>query len=287
VRIEALASVEGVIVVNDLSGSEEKFGTRFYSKHVVGLTARQVIPADVPGEAAWSNRIIITAFVMSMRGHWVLVTSGHVLNMMDDCRKAGHQFDQWILTVLPREGMIDKPFILFGFDSAHKLHSHVDEVGEDFALIYLGGLVEAQLIGKGIKPLVVDERLVIPDNSLARHILIGYPSQLFSLNREERVIQSEIVTIRVTHPVEDKGIFENWLFVGDLYDFRAEVDDFDTIKGMSGGPILLCWLDENGCEQHGVMAVQSGWDRSSLKICAYPVDTLIPKLDEFLRSIGL
>ena len=67
------------------------------SNEVLALFQRHVVPIVITHQSDQPRACVITAFAMSVSGHWFLVTAGHVLKELDvliPCEDQGMYFPQ-------------------------------------------------------------------------------------------------------------------------------------------------------------------------------------------------
>jgi len=264
------------------------------SKHVVQLscldakTEPEGTPTDVRNFDP--KEFSITAFVISVRDVWFLVTAGHVLRDVEERLKTGRQ--------IVKSRLIDGfgtdetlPPIVFAFEDMPKWHVFSD--GLDYALIALRPLDVENLIAGGVEPLSEGSWTDMPEE-LDAYYLLGFPKQATDTTVDSRPdggmvnvsTGTPLLPLRpITDPPEEMKL--------DAERFHAEVmlpagsgDGADVcltdISGMSGGPVFAIAHDGKKTLRYWVVAVQSSWLESSRILAACPIKPLV---DDLVRCI--
>lgn len=230
-----------------------------------------------------SDCISISAFVMSIRGRWFIITAGHVLQDIRRRITTGRKitscriFDSWHPKALFRDS------VPFDFQGAPK-YVFGDEDGIDCAVISLSRMTEELLQRNGIVPLDESYWEVTP-RPLDVLYVVGLPHGLKQQERKPgiagaRFCQYATVCILPAAPHQsdpDEQMpgaprIHARLLTHELWDAGDTVST-TSIVGMSGGPIFglkKSQSDESG-HRYWLVAVQSTWRSGSRVIAGCPV----------------
>jgi hypothetical protein len=254
----------------DLSNDEEQVRQRFLRglcKHVVCLNG-VAAPLDQHGKRT-DKKIFysFSGFVVSLRGLWLWITAGHVLQQLDaqiargevellHCNLAdyyGHEHD--VGTGIP-------------FNYLETLKSTVDNatLGQDIAIVPLRLHYRRLLEMSGIVPLPQDGWDLCEPFECDAYGILGFPEELHSHERKIHVtggtIYGGVRPVLLTGKASDAKPRSRpepehpWLAIA-----LSNEPTVKSIVGMSGGPIFGFKFRPNQSPLYGVLAVQSFWDK--------------------------
>ena len=258
-----------------------------FCRHIVSLSWLDAKietdgPTDDP-DAYDPKAFSVSAFVISVRDIWFLVTAGHILRDLDGRLKAGRRIVNSRLMdgLASQESLPAIPFML-----GDTLQWYVYEDGLDYALLPLRPTFALQLIAGGVSPLAEPAWTDIPD-SLDGYFLLGFPEQgaeitVTSNGGKGNVNVSLGTPLLPIHPVDDPPD----VLKCDAERFYARVPvttgnvdgktiTLTDIDGMSGGPIFAVKKTDKERFRYWVVAVQSGWAPKSRVLAACPIQPLV------------
>jgi hypothetical protein len=268
---------------------------RFFCTHFVSLGV-EFCPVDskgafvrdsgVKGNARKNDIVCASGFVMEAKGHWFLVTAGHVLEGIEKIVEAGE------------EGILQSHLIdFFGPETTHrtlvpiqyrdipKYYEYDDARGTDFGILHLRELFRLNLRKNGIVP--VDRRMWASDatSDCDCYFMIGLPTELMKRPSIDRIpgtgasLDLRVALIPVYKSNDDSSGLRSRhkpMFVGTIPPEHAGVVD---IKGMSGGPIMGVRRLPDGSGIYAVVAIQSAWLPSTRTIYAQPFPPLARQIE--------
>ncbi|HTQ39188.1 MAG TPA: hypothetical protein VMJ32_09165, partial [Pirellulales bacterium] len=199
-----------------------------------------------PGSSDDLKAFSVSAFVISVRNIWFLVTAGHIINDIESRRQNGRK----IISARLIDGIGSSksfPSIPFDLDNCHCWSIY--EQGLDYALIPLLPLYTKQLIAGGVQALDEGAWREVP-NDLNGYFLIGFPTQVQTI-RIDGNGQSGIVNVELNTPllqvfpvydppeelkkVNDRFYAKVPVIQGEAGGRHSMLTDID---GMSGGPLF-------------------------------------------------
>lgn len=209
-----------------------------------------------------------SAFVLSVRGQWNLVTAGHILSNLESHLNAKQ-------IVLNHSYLVDSygpdpttsqptPFV---FEDAPKMY--VDRDGLDFGLIALSQYYVESLRANGVLPFGEIDWVNQPVDFDAFYLL-GLPTEMNRPSFDSTSLILNPLIMRLDRlegvpPCFDETPYPR--FFGHLRD-PGEIKDID---GMSGGPVFGIGKDADGNCRYWVVGIQSGWLASKRIIAATPL----------------
>ncbi|MFC1761060.1 hypothetical protein ACFL6U_03160 [Planctomycetota bacterium] len=288
---------------NDFLDRYHRYGDQILArlvKHAVCLSwvdVKSEPDGDGGKESDYSPQAFaVSAFVVSIRGIWFLVTAGHILKDLQSRLSSGRR----ILKSRLFAGLTSTPSsesIPFNLGDAPQWY--ICEDGMDYAIIPFRPAFVNPLIADGVIALNKIHWTNYPDNN-GEYYLLGFPTQAQKLSITSSGDTGN-VNIQVgcpllpVFPVSDppealKQKHER--FYAKVPFAKGMVDDpnvpLTDIDGMSGGPIfVLKWIDDSNIESW-VFAVQSSWLKSSRILAACPIlpltNAIEKSIDEYLKN---
>jgi len=259
-----------------------------FCRHIVclhGFDVRLVADKNSDGMSRWDpQNFYVSAFVLSIRGTWFLVTAGHVLRELDK-RLEGRRLVRSHLMDGTASGSKFPP-IPFVLGRTPQWHEYDEEQGTDYALIPLRDGFVRPLMAGGV--IALDESAVCGLNvDATEYYLLGFPEAAIRTTSQRADGQVHVTTDLGTPllPIQrleapPAHMISKWPR------FYAKVPDFisregrtngvpKSIVGMSGGPIFAVKRTSSRSCTYWVIAVQSGWDEKARVLAACPILPLV------------
>jgi hypothetical protein len=196
----------------------------------------------------------ISAFVMSVRDHWFLVTAGHCFKEVKEIREGGWTLYSTRLVDNMGDGARHMDPIPFDYDAARPTPIHDAKWDIDYGLIFVSPLYRKAMETNGVEALS-EKYWDVGELPYVSFRLLGIPAEL-TQNRDDSVYAS--VTL---HPVERLAERPGGFEATDAPTFWGRISlpqEVGDIRGTSGGPIFgfakIC-----AETRYFLVAVQSGW----------------------------
>jgi hypothetical protein len=246
----------------------------------IRLFMRHVVPILLEFERGQETHSrMFTTFAMEIRGNFVLVTAGHVLQDVRENEAKGYRVARArLLDGLGTSAQFRHAAPL-DWDATQKAVPFRDH-HNDFGLIFIDGMARAMLELNGVVP--IDERAWDAEPTRADfYILVGAPSELSTPGFPLTKVASVVLTLdRLSEPPPElcETVAHRWY--GRI---RSLDPGFADIDGMSGGPIFA--LHHDGVEwRYWLQAVQSAWHRPTRTVAACPTRQLGNLLAEIAQG---
>ena len=256
--------------------------------HIVGLFIR--------GRAGTEHRSrIYTGFLLHHNERALWITAGHVIERLSDAITSPN-FDvdeiHWVDTY-PDQHLTAAP--AFFHHTKYMMKSWRDG-GPDLGALVLTALDQDSLAGnKNIRIFEITQRpqTLSSTNKYEGRYVVGFPEELIertTTNPSETIKLHKVtpnlacLPIRPVAPPAGHMRDPFWdhpgMFYGEVLPYidlpEAKLPD---ILGMSGGPILAIWQNDNNQFQYDLVGVQSTWLEPEQSIRAVPIDTALELLD--------
>ncbi len=210
---------------------------QYLGKHCVAITWHDA----KEGEARASSGFVFSAFVMSIRGIWFLVSAGHIIEDINARQKAGRTFKHSEILDIWGEGAQNRQGIPFpGIHMLAQGHIYDPERGVDYAIIYLSEYYREQLRANNIVPLDESYWSALPQ-AFDGYNVFGFPAnknfpRYDDANRYLGLhIGPTIYPYSRAEPLpEIDRVFPRHFF----HPPRGEDGRPISVDGMSGGPIF-------------------------------------------------
>ena len=258
------------------------------SRHVVAFAwsdkRREPKPGRTTLEKYEVEAFLATAFVITIREQWMLLTAGHVLSQLKQRLSAGRQM---LKTKLIDLAPAENHFTPIPFDFRPEMSRYIDdrENNLDFGVIPLSQMYVELLKTGGTVP--ISEHMVSETPGIADgYLMAGLPSQARTIDVSSMhgggIVRFEFgATVLPVYPTDDvpevllKGVprFYARVPIGtpDEENGNLRLTDID---GMSGSPIFSYSIDESDHRSYSLVALQSGWDRKARVLAANFVEPL-------------
>ena len=254
------------------------------SRHFVSLVWFQQNANEPAGEKTWKN-FAAAGFVMSFGGTWYLGTAGHILEDLEENRKA--RATRTNSFALVDHGGVEADFtdpVPFDFENAVK-HYVVDaNAGLDFGFIKIAPFYRKLLEANQVVPLT-EEHWKRKQGRSRIYVVMGCPSVRRRIKQETdfepRTGHAQITVMHVralAKKDEPEPLTYPRLF-GRVLD--EKVPDID---GFSGGPVIRLGPKKGGVIPYAVVAMQYSWDKRRRVIRASPLAVFGTLFEEQLAS---
>ena len=252
------------------------------SRHIVAFAWSDKRCEPKPGRTVTEQydvqAFLATAFVISIREHWILLTAGHVLKQLKKRLSAGRRLLKTKLIDMAPE---ENHFPSIPFDFKPEMSNFIDdrETNLDFGVIPLSQMYVELLKAGGTVP--ISESMVPEKPGRADgYLMAGLPRQARSIDVSSMhgggLVRYDIgATVLPVYPTDDvpevllKGVPRFYARVpigtGDEENGLQRLTDID---GMSGSPIFAYTIDESGKHSYALVALQSGWDGKARVLAA-------------------
>lgn len=209
-----------------------------------------------------TQRAVFSAFVMSVRGQWLLMTAGHCIDTIENAKKAGFRILRCLL--FDSTGLDAKHLDPIPFDWESAVPTKLCYCDTyDYGIVFLSDLYVRLLEANGISPLTEDVWDKQPSDP-AFYCLLGIPYESFRLEHEIAHFKSALIPVnRLSERPPGFAPTDAPTFWGQL----PHSDAIENIEGMSGGPVLS-FATVDGRLRYWLHAMQSRWLRSTRQIAA-------------------
>lgn len=268
-----------------------------FCRHVISLSwldAKTNPDGPAHNADAYDLKVFsVSAFVVSVRDIWFLVTAGHILRGLDSRLHAGRRI---VKSRLMDGFASEESFPTIPFALGDIPQWYIDDDGLDYALIPLRPAYVAPLIAGGVWALSESAWTNIPD-SAEGYFLLGFPTQAKELTVTwdgERgnvnvSLRTPLLPIQPTDNPPDvlkRGAARFYAKVpittSNVEGTQIALTDID---GMSGGPIFAVKNTGDDRFRYWVVAVQSGWAPKSRVLAACPIRPLMDAIERVIDAL--
>jgi len=203
-----------------------------------------------------------SAFIVDVRGVWLLMTAGHVLRTLrEEYPRIGVTTSRFEL----QDRFAGSSFsghagVPFHFDSTACME--LDEEWGDFGLIPLDALTVSQLKRGNVIAIKESAWGTRPLEEYTHLLLTGVPSETVTHEPGQMVLRHTLIPLALCPPNEQPPAGQVGKIKARLLQDESELAQLDDIDGMSGGPIFGV-RDVDGVARYFLVGVQSGWLRQS------------------------
>jgi hypothetical protein len=221
---------------------------------------------------------VATAFVLSAKEEWFLVTAGHVgLDIKEYLQDSEYRLDKILLYDYGGLDAIHYEPIPFELTSDSLLVLG-DDTTLDYAVVHIRPHYKRLLAANGIVPLNEEVWLKHPKQP-EFFMMLGVPHQMISVeynnDTNSAISQVNFVTalLNVEHsPRRPVGLAQR--SCARWYGYAKLAPPIDDISGMSGAPIFAFQRMSNGELRYWLIGVQSSWNSGNKAIAACPATDL-------------
>ncbi len=267
----------------------------FFGKHLVGIAGTQLV-----GDPPKSHTFFIAGFVVSVSGHWFLITAGHCLEQLDGAFEQTSIEHIRLIDYLG-EGAIDRSPIPFDYKGASKRFFH-DGTGVDCGFVYLHPFYKRLLEANGVVALDEVQWKRQPDASEFEVCwMLGLSTALVDESDPASVLfRTAFIPLDAltktpepfsedspTNFAPEDTIVRDAMFYGKIHsdiDLPKNEQGRDDIKGMSGGPIFG-FARRGEVLKYWLVAAQSCWFPDSRFVRGFPVPLIASYLQSMMQHI--
>jgi hypothetical protein len=284
------------VSVNDTDNPKRQLLTEL-CRHIVCLNWVDITTGRPEDSESHGERdpqaVTVSAFVISVRAIWFLVTAGHVIREIRTRLAKGRR----IVTARLMDGFSTQQSLPpIPFPLADTLQSHINKGGFDYALIPLRRAYVRLLMAGGV--LALDEETWSdPPDSADAYFLLGFPQSAVTTRVTEGAGQCNVslgvgtplLRVKPVHNLDE--VPEDMRYAPNRFFGRVPIPtregggedpSLNSIKGMSGGPLFAVRFEGLHSLRYWVIAVQSAWAEASRVIAACPIQ---PLADAVAKSI--
>jgi hypothetical protein len=222
--------------------------------------------------------IVITSFVFSVEGGWILMTAGHCIEKIKRYREAGFELHRAALLDSMGSKAIDEHPVPFDYDGSHSAALWRDPM-YDYGVMIPSNNEQALTRKNGVIPFAENawKRKL---RRVDRYKFLGIPeARVETTGPNTKRLTAMLPTVDRITPEEalEEGFPETTapMFYGCLRE-----DPLTSLKGMSGGPILAFADGKDGAvERYQLVAMQVSAVRNK-----YISGVMMQPLGEFLRA---
>jgi hypothetical protein len=235
-----------------------------------------------PRDQEQTHAYVASAFVIEMQDEWFLITAGHVKEMFD-CSKRG---DVEILSTRLLDGFGSGPITKEGFDfdmdTVMSAFYYEESSGLDVGFIHLRPMYRRLLEANRIRTFSELNWESSKGQEFEFYLLLGLLYESVRANGKNWQVASMIASIKETDEPADCLVKKVDRFYGSIPSSPV----YQSIKGMSGGPLLGFRRDRDGSLRYWIVGLQSGWDAPSHTIAVTWIAAIKTAFYRWLRDSG-
>jgi hypothetical protein len=247
---------------------------------LVGVFARHLVPVLFTFEREGrSEKLVMTAFVLSIAEHWLLVTAGHCIGEVERYIESGCVISEcYLVDSLGLDVRYADP-IPFAYARSHPTRLSEDK-SFDYGVMILTPYYRQLLEKNKIHPLNEKVWKCQPP-SVDFYLLLGVPRELVKVESSRVEI---VPTLHRVQPLDERpqGFPETDMPL--FYGHIGLGQGMTSIMGMSGGPVFGFSKDSQGQLRYWLIALQSRWLPDSHYIAACPTKVLGEVLEAVLHD---
>jgi hypothetical protein len=267
-------------------------------KHIVPFSWLDVADAATAHESMIPHLVLgtlcISSFVVLFQGYWFLITAGHVIPMLRERLNSGRKIlkSRLLTEIAGGEGCDALPC-----DLAKEPAWYIDQHGIDGAAIVLRPFYVKYLLACGVCALTEAQWTSVPDSPCA-YYLLGLPDQVQQRNLtthrtggniSHTIWMPFLPLCRTKNPPEvlRPEIPRFYAHVPSV-DAPPELGElgFESIAGMSGGPIFAVRDPRSDQSEYWLVAVQNSWDADKRVLAATFMETIAEKIEQWIDAQG-
>ncbi len=267
-------------------------------RHIVPFSWLDIADASTAHESTIPHlapdTFCITSFVILFQGYWFLITAGHIIPVLRERLKSGRKIlkSRLLTEIAGGEGCDALPC-----DLANEPVWYVDQDGIDGAAIVLHPFYVKYLLACGICPLTEPQWTNVPGSATA-YYLLGLPDQVQQRKRtthrtggniSHTIWMPFLPLCRTENPPEvlrpEIPRFYSHVPSVDAPPEVAELG-FESIGGMSGGPIIAVDDPKSDQSEYWLVAVQNSWDADKRVLAATFMETIAEKIRQWIDDQG-
>jgi hypothetical protein len=278
-----------------MADSDESEMVGFFSRHLVVIAGHQT-----EGDPPKTHAFFIAGIVISVGGHWFLVTAGHCLARLEQAIRETKVEGIRLVDYIGNHAIDATSHF---FDYAGALKRYFDNAnGIDFGFVYLRPYYRNLLAANGVVAMDEVQWKRQPHNSdYGICWMLGVPSELVDDSDPKTVLfRSAFLPLDALSEIPEQfkadsgsGLssqdmaIRDAMFYGRIrasYALPKNKSGEDDISGMSGGPIL--GFVKKGDElKYWIVAIQSCWFRDTRFVRGCPVPIIAACLEGLVREV--
>lgn len=221
-----------------------------------------------------------TAFVLSVRAQWFLITAGHCIKAVEQLiHEHGYKIVQCSLIDTMSLVAKHRHPVPFGYIGSNPIFLSENR-DFDYGIIAVTDYYRRLLEANNVQPL--NEKVWKKQPSKVDfYLLLGVPAELIKKDLSTVQITSTLLDVEMLdHRPEEFPESDEPLFYGRI----KHGESLSSIEGMSGGPILGFYKNEKGELRYWLIALQSRWLPTSRYIMACSTKLLGEFLEEMVQK---
>jgi hypothetical protein len=263
--------------------------SHWFINHTVALHVNYEIDGKICGQT-------YTGFLLYYHERYMWVTAGHVIEDIDKllkcdfCKVLGFKWvDNYEIDIAKA--------IPVDYERSPKCGINNKEI--DLGIVGLEFLDIKAISAKNKNPWLTSK--IWKNNHLANpdgYYVVGYPAEVVELkssmgsagtNCELKIslVCIPVERIKPEKPAHTENFWGHpgWFYGKILPVTREDGEYFDSISGMSGGPILSLERTPGGNIKYRLFAIQSGWLSQSKILCGTPIERVVELLDKTFEAV--
>lgn len=229
---------------------------RYFHRHFVPIVMRLQRDDDV-------QTIVISAFVISIRDKWFLITAGHCIEDVEVAISKGYRVGNTYLVDHMGEGAKYKNGVPFDWAAANPVQPFPNS-DNDYGVLEVADYYRHTLEANAVQP-ITEEAWDYAPSDKDEYFMVGSPSELNRPNSSQVEFTTVLIPFRklASAPPELASNNPN-RFYGQL-ELNGQLE---SIVGMSGGPIFRWRVTDDGHVKYWLHAIQSTWHPGTEAIAA-------------------
>lgn len=249
-------------------------GVRFFQRHVVPIQF-----AFTPSSGGKPHYALITSFLVSVRGVWLLLTAGHCIDDVQENLDRGCSLTCWLVDCAGA-GAKHREMLPFDWKGAEPARLFKDS-NIDIGVVWVPELIRAALAANKVEPFTEEAWDHDPPSPVEAYLMMGIPAELA---KPASPISSLTPVALLVVPADSQPPEMDNELPGRWYGHVDVVPGLSDITGMSGGPILAVARGSDGSQRYWLFAMQSAWHRQSRAIAAWPTRSALQALAELIED---
>jgi hypothetical protein len=255
-------------------------------RHFVSMVVAGKFPGGQVKHTAYS------AFLFSIDDQWCLVTAGHNIANIKAAIAQGFDVIAWDLSDAFGGGRFMQTVPSgVSLEDWWTLFSDQDPSGLDIALAPIPSFITLALQKNGAVPLQMGaDYLRLSPIPADRMVLAGTAAETTTvvnarLHQSMHVIPVSGIALDDVVPALREGPVRR--IYGAIQGDGWASAGLTHIGGMSGGPVFGIWIfPESNAFDYAAIGIQSGWDKASKQIAAWPLDVLSHAIAERMPQLS-
>jgi hypothetical protein len=211
---------------------------REFGKHLVSMGWVDRTPSRVKANNGQAVAFQVSAFVVSVKGVWFLITAGHILKDIQDGVPKGQVLTDFFINDAWGPQSTNKP-IPFDFKSAIKSFWQDDQIGVDYGAIRLRPNYRELLKAGKIEPFV-EHTWVSPPTDIGWIFMMGFPSQFERIEGDNHTVNCVMLPLALIPEPDELKVDVPRMYAALPDRLLAAIggQELTDLDGMSGGPVF-------------------------------------------------